>query len=94
RYYPQFVFDQTLSTNYEKWVAITSTRSGQPGINANEYGSFMFSCPSLPEQKKIADCLSSVDDLITQQTKKIEALNQHKKGLMQGLFPSIEEVCE
>jgi len=94
KYYPQFIFAQTLSTNYEKWVAITSTRSGQPGINANEYESFMFPCPSLPEQKKIAACLTSVDDLITEQNKRIEVLRAHKKGLMQGLFPSIEEVGE
>jgi type I restriction enzyme S subunit len=94
KYYPQFIFAQTLSTNYEKWVAITSTRSGQPGINANEYESFMFSCPSFPEQQKIADCLSSTDDLISKQAKRIEALKLHKKGLMQGLFPSIEEVGE
>lgn len=94
KYYLQFIFAQTLSTNYEKWVVITSTRSGQPGINANEYESFMFSCPSFPEQQKIADCLSSIDVLIAEQAKKIEALRTHKKGLMQGLFPSVEEVCE
>lgn len=46
------------------------------------------------EQQKIADCLSSIDELITGQAKKIEALRTHKKGLMQGLFPSIEEVGE
>ncbi len=45
----------------------------------------------LKEQKKIADCLSSLDDLITAQTEKIEQLKQHKKGLMQGLFPKIED---
>ena len=44
------------------------------------------------EQKKIAECLSSIDDLISAQTEKIETLTQHKKGLLQGLFPSIEEV--
>ena len=43
------------------------------------------------EQKKIADCLSSLDGLITAQAKKIEALKEHKKGLMQGLFPQIDE---
>lgn len=41
------------------------------------------------EQKKIASCLSSLDALITAQEKKIEELMQHKKGLMQGLFPKI-----
>lgn len=44
------------------------------------------------EQQKIAECLSSIDDLISAQTEKIETLKQHKKGLLQGLFPSIEEV--
>jgi type I restriction enzyme S subunit len=43
------------------------------------------------EQQKIADCLSVVDNLITAQTEKIEQLKAHKKGLMQGLFPKIEE---
>ena len=44
------------------------------------------------EQQKIADCLSSIDELISEQAKKIEQLKEHKKGLMQGLFPSLEEV--
>ncbi|MEG1502311.1 MAG: restriction endonuclease subunit S [Anaerovoracaceae bacterium] len=92
KYCAQFIFAQTLSTNYQKWVAVTSTRSGQPGINATEYESFAFFCPSLGEQQKISDFLSSVDELITAQAEKIEALKKHKKGLMQGLFPSIEEV--
>lgn len=92
KFCPQFILAQTLSTNYKKWVNITSARSGQPGINANEYESFTFFCPSLPEQQKIADCLTEVDKLITAQSEKIEALKAHKKGLMQGLFPSIQEV--
>ncbi len=45
---------------------------------------------SRKEQQKIASCLSAVDELITEQTEKIEQLQQHKKGLMQGLFPQIE----
>jgi len=48
--------------------------------------------PTLPEQQRIADCLTSLDDLITAQTQKIESLKTHKKGLMQQLFPSPEEV--
>ncbi len=44
--------------------------------------------PSIPEeQQKIADCLSSLDELIELQAKKLEALKAHKKGLMQQLFP-------
>lgn len=43
--------------------------------------------PTLPEQRKIALCLSSLDDLIKSVGDKIELLKQHKKGLMQKLFP-------
>jgi len=44
--------------------------------------------PTPPEQQKIASCLSSLDDLITAQARKLDALKAHKKGLMQQLFPS------
>jgi len=47
---------------------------------------------SLKEQKKIADCLASLDALITAQTQKIGTLKTHKKGLMQQLFPAADEV--
>lgn len=47
---------------------------------------------SIPEQQKIAACLSSLDELITAQTQKLTALNAHKKGLMQQLFPVVDEV--
>ena len=40
-----------------------------------------------PEQQEIADCLSSVDELIAAQARKVDALKTHKKGLMQQLFP-------
>ena len=43
--------------------------------------------PTKPEQQRIADCLTSLDDLITAQTQKLEALKTHKQGLMQQLFP-------
>jgi type I restriction enzyme S subunit len=43
--------------------------------------------PTYAEQQKIADCLSSLDELITAQARKVDALKSHKKGLMQQLFP-------
>ena len=45
----------------------------------------------IAEQQKIADCLSSVDDLIMAQTNRLEALRSHKKGLMQQLFPNLDD---
>lgn len=51
----------------------------------------VFRVPSLPEQQRIADCLNSLDDLITAEAQKFEALKTHKKGLMQQLFPSTSE---
>lgn len=47
--------------------------------------------PTADEQQKIADCLSSIDELITSQTHKIDTLKTHKKGLMQQLFPAEDE---
>jgi type I restriction enzyme S subunit len=49
---------------------------------------YEFLLPALPEQQKIAACLSSLDEIITAQGEKIEKLKQHKKGLMQQMFPN------
>ena len=54
---------------------------------------FSVIAPSSDEQQRIASCLSSLDALITAETQKHEALKTHKKGLMQQLFPSPEEVA-
>jgi type I restriction enzyme, S subunit len=48
--------------------------------------------PSYPEQQKIADCLSSVDELLAAQARKIDALKTYKRGLMQQLFPRPERI--
>ncbi len=93
-----FLFNFLSTRQYWKWVNITSARSGQPGINGSEYASLPVPIPtdkksrySLSEQQKIADCLSSLDDLIAAQSHKIDVLKEHKKGLMQQLFPAINE---
>ena len=83
---PSFVYSQTLRAEYAKWVTTVSARSGQPGINAEEYGLYIFFQPSIPEQQKIADFLTTVDDKITALDKKVELLKQYKKGVMQQIF--------
>lgn len=81
-----FIYSQMLTDRYGRWVKTTSMRSGQPGINANEYASYSFSVPSLPEQRKIADLLSAVDDVIAAQEAEVAAWEKRKKGVMQKLF--------
>jgi type I restriction enzyme, S subunit len=87
-----YLYNYFSSNQYYSWVTVNSARSGQPGINGNEYASLLIPIPpyenKLAEQQKIADCLSSLDDLITAQYQKVEALKQHKKGLIQQLFPA------
>lgn len=83
---PNFVYAQTLRTAYEKWVTTVSARSGQPGINAEEYSEYKFFKPSIIEQQKIADFLTAVDDKITTLDKKMKLLKQYKKGIMQQIF--------
>ncbi|MCG3114997.1 MAG: restriction endonuclease subunit S [Candidatus Manganitrophus sp. SA1] len=65
----------------------------QPAISIANLKQFEITLPGTrDEQQRIADCLTSVDELITSQTKKLDALKAHKKGLMQQLFPAMDEV--
>lgn len=61
-------------------------------ITKQALSEFTVKLPERPEQEKIAKFLSGINDLISTQTDRIEALKQHKKALMQGLFPVAEEV--
>lgn len=70
------------------------TGMAQPKLNKAMLDSIPLPYPDVPEQQRIADCLISLDDLIVAQTQKLDALKTHKKGLMQQLFPSLEEEAE
>ncbi|MDE5620602.1 MAG: restriction endonuclease subunit S, partial [Ruminococcus sp.] len=85
-YVPYFVFLQTLTETYNKWVTITSMRTGQQGINAKEYSAFSFKIPCLEEQQKIADFLSIVYEVISQSEAEVRNLEQQKKAAMQKIF--------
>lgn len=60
-------------------------------VSVSQIKQLVLLIPSLKEQQKIASCLSALDEIITTQAEKIEQLKEHKKGLMQGLFPKIED---
>ena len=68
---------------------------GQAGVHKRHwisiFSKILIPIPELKEQKKIADCFSSINELITAHTQKLDALTAHKKGLMQQLFPAETE---
>ena len=70
-----------------------ATGQAQPGLSVDVLAKVAIPIPNEEtEQQRIADCLSSLDESIAAQTQKLDALKTHKKGLMQQLFPSPEEV--
>jgi len=56
-------------------------------LYASSLGKLAIALPDAAEQQKIADCLGSLDDLIAAEGRKLAAQRDHKKGLMQQLFP-------
>ena len=75
-----FYFSQKIDLNKHCGGAV-------PSVNKYTLQSIKIVIPHLPEQQKIADCLSFLDEVIELQAKKLEALETHKQGLMQQLFP-------
>ena len=69
---PYFVFSQLHIHRYWRWVSIMSARSGQPGINSQEYSFFPVFTTSLQEENKISTLLSLLDERIATQNKIIE----------------------
>lgn len=72
----------SVTRNYVSYV-------GNPKLMNGVMGDIIISVPpTIEEQQKIADCLSSLDELIEATAQKVEVLKEHKKGLMQRLFPA------
>lgn len=89
------IYTQTLVENYLNHVNLEDFLTGmaQPKLNRSKLDIIPIPLPpTLKEQEKIADTLSSLDDLIHAHQQKIELLEQHKKGLLQGLFPNVNDV--
>ncbi|MDP0060332.1 restriction endonuclease subunit S [Glaesserella parasuis] len=81
-YFKRDSFIQQIQNNLNN-----SLRDGK-SISYKQAAGLKIVLPLFEEQQKIADCLSSLDELIELQEQKLAALKQHKKGLMQQLFPS------
>lgn len=84
-----FIYSLINSIQFRSLVEKAATGSTRKRIGLDDLRNLPMLVPNnLTEQQKIADCLSSIDDFITAQSEKIEALKAHKKGLIQQLFPA------
>jgi len=74
-------------------AALSNLAGGSSGsmknISKPDVLALLIKVPSLSEQQRIADCLTSLDDIITAEARKLDTLKAHKKGLMQQLFPQV-----
>ena len=86
---PYFVFSQLHTHRYWRWVSIMSARSGQPGINSQEYSSFPIYTTSIEEESKIAKLLSLLDKRIATQNKIIEDLKKLKSAIIDYAINSL-----
>jgi len=71
-------------------ISVLAGRQAVPIINKSLFSSVRILAPNLSEQQRIASCLGRLDRLITAETQKLDTLKTHKKGLMQQLFPRVE----
>ncbi len=85
---PKYIFYVFQNINWRNH----NEAGGVPSLSKTNIYKIKIHIPKPKEQEKIADTLSSIDDLMNAQNQKIEALQFHKKGLLQGLFPNINEV--
>lgn len=86
----KFVIQLFQTETYESQVS-AGLGATINSINGNQLKKYKFFVPKPAEQQKIADCLSSLDELIAAQRQKLSLLKTHKKGLMQQLFPVFDE---
>jgi type I restriction enzyme S subunit len=87
-----FLLYQLIAMEAQLLDMVSATGLGAGKLDTNELKQILVYIPNFPEQQKIADCLSSIDEAIAAQSQAIDLLKLHKKGLMQQLFPSVEEV--
>ncbi len=75
------------SASWERFVTEGGDGSVRVRIYFKDLARLQLPVPELVEQRKIADCLTSLDEVIAAQGRKVEALKAHKRGVMQQLFP-------
>lgn len=83
----EFVYLNTLTDGFKKYIRFVSQRSGQPGVNAEELKSYLMNLPaSLPEQRAIASYFTALDAQITLHRERLEKLKQIKAACLEKMF--------
>jgi type I restriction enzyme S subunit len=82
----EFIFQNTLTDRYADYIRLTSQRSGQPGVNAQEYSNFSIMFPELAEQNLLANYFQKLDSLIVLEVKQLEKLKNIKKACLEKMF--------
>ena len=90
----EFVFQNTLTDRYNKYIAVTSQRSGQPGVNAQEYAEFEIKVPKKEEQTKIGTYFRNLDHLITLHQRKCCELKKLKQYMANHMFVNQSTKCD
>lgn len=88
----EYFFESKTHESEIMQIVNEGARAGRYNISIDKFLSINVMQPSSTEQEKIASCLTSLDRLISNQTNYIDQLKRHKKGLMQQLFPIVEEI--
>ena len=84
---PSFIFQNTLTEKYNNFIKVTSQRSGQPGVNAQEYANFSILIPSRGEQVKLGNFFKQLDDTIALHQRELDNLKITKQVFMKKMFP-------
>lgn len=85
-YSAEFVFQYTLTKKYYKYIIVTSQRSGQPGVNAQEYAEIEVVTPNFKEQIAIGNFFKQLDNIIVLHHQKIDSLHKLKCAYLQKMF--------
>ena len=83
----EFVFQNSLTAKFQNFIKTSSQRSGQPGINAQQFSGYQIAVPNSEERERIGSFFSRLDTAITLHQRKLETLKKLKRTLLQKMFP-------
>lgn len=82
----EFVFQNSLTAKFQNFIKTSSQRSGQPGINAQQFSGYQIAVPNSEERERIGSFFSRLDTAITLHQRKLETYKKLKKSLLQKMF--------